>query len=402
MNSPADTLPSVTLKKRRAQPFLNRHPWVFTGAIASVEGNPQPGNEVIVNADDGRFVARGLFNSNSNIRVRLYSWDQDIPLDSDFWSARIEEAVAARDELIDRKTNSAFRLINSEADGISGLIVDRYDEWLIVQLTSLALAERREHLLDLLEARCRPKGIHLRTDRGIRAAEGLELSDGLIRGEAAPRPLVIHENGLPFHADIAEGQKTGSYLDQRENRLTVSRYVKGHRVLDLFCYSGGFGITAAKLGDAKSVMCVDSSEPALELARSNAQLNSVDDRVTFERSEVFRLLESLRDQKQQFDTVILDPPKMARHQKGVASALRGYRSLNELATSLIRPGGLLVTCSCSGHISRIDIESMLSNVAASVDRRIQILESRGHAPDHPVSPNCPENEYLQCLICRVV
>ncbi|MBI1313249.1 methyltransferase domain-containing protein [bacterium] len=399
---PSDAAPVVYLRKRRAQPFLNRHPWVFAGAIQRIDGEPADGDEVIVRSDDGHFVALGLFNAQSNIRVRLYSWHEDQPIDESLLRQRIDDAVTLRDGLFDTEQNSACRLIFSEADGLSGLTVDRYSDWLLVQLTSLALATRSDLLFDLLEERCQPRGIWLRTEKGIRKLEGLEQSDGLIRGEEPPRPLHMRENGLMFLVDVAEGQKTGSYLDQRDNRRAAAAYVRGGQVLDLFCYAGGFGITAAKLGNAQSVVCVDSSEPALETARQNAAENGVGDRVEFVRSDVFRFLEAAVENDQQFDTVILDPPKLARHQKGVDSALRGYRSLNELAAQVVRPGGTLVTCSCSGQVGRAEFQAVLARVSTTLDRPIQILEVRGHAPDHPVSPNCPENEYLKCLICRIV
>ena len=401
-SSPVDALPSVALKRKRALPFFNQHPWVFTGAVLSVSGNPSPGDEVVVRADDGKFVARGLFNSNSNIRVRLYSWDENVPLDHSFWEQRIQNAVALRSDYVQNESTTAYRVINSEADGLSGLTVDRYGDWLLVQLTSLALAERKEVLFDLLEKHCSPRGIWLRTEKGIRDIEGLSISDGLVRGEEPERSISIRENGLTFCVDVAEGQKTGFFLDQRDNRRALAQYTAGHRVLDLFCYSGGFGITAAKLGAAASVICVDSSQPALDSARQNAEANGVSEKVECIKSDAFKYLETARDEAAQFDTVILDPPKMTRSQSGAKTALRAYHSLNDLAVSVLRPGGILVTCCCSGHISPDDFNRMLSGVATASGRRIQILESRGHAADHPVSPNCPENSDLKCLICRVL
>lgn len=399
---PVETLPTVALKKKRALPFFNQHPWVFTGAVLSVSGNPKPGDEVIVRDDSGKFVARGLFNSNSNIRVRLYSWDENSPLGQTFWDQRIKDAVALRADYVQNEATTACRLINSEADGLSGLTVDRYGDWLLVQLTSLALAERKEILFDLLEEHCTPKGIWLRTEKGIRQLEGLEIQDGLVRGEQPERAISIKENGLTFIVDVAEGQKTGFFLDQRDNRRALAKYTAGHRVLDLFSYSGGFGVTAAALGDAAFVICVDSSQPALDSARQNAEANSVSAKIECVKSDAFKYLETARDESAQFDTIILDPPKMTRTQSGAKTALRAYHSLNDLAVSVLRPGGILVTCCCSGHISPDDFNRMLSGVATASGRRLQILEARGHAADHPVSPNCPENAYLKCLICRVV
>ncbi|MBC8290451.1 MAG: class I SAM-dependent rRNA methyltransferase, partial [Planctomycetes bacterium] len=275
------TLPVVSLKPRRAQPILNRHPWVFEGAIGQVTGDPPPGAEVLVQSNDGHAIGRGLFNPNSNIRVRMYSWDSDEAIAEALFAARIDEAAALRETLIDPESTTASRVFFSESDGLSGLIVDRYGDWLLAQLTSLALAERREDLFDLLQKRHQPRGIWLRTEKGIRESEGLEISDGLVRGEEPPRPLAILENGLKFEVDVTQGQKTGGFLDQRDNHLAVSKLVRGHRILDVFCYAGGFGITAVALGEAASIVGVDSSEPALELARTNAELNGFADRTEF-------------------------------------------------------------------------------------------------------------------------
>ena len=394
-------LPIVTLKPRNAMPFFNRHPWVFKGAIGKVVGAPAPGAEVVVQSHEGKFIARGLFNPDSNIQVRLYCWEQSESLDAAFWTRRIEAAIRLRRDCVETPDSNAYRLIFSESDGLSGLTVDRYDEWLLVQLTSRALAERRELILDVLQERLSPRGIWLRTEKGIAEVEGLKLADGLLRGETPPRPLAIRENGLTFLVDVAEGQKTGAFLDQRDNRRVSARYCQGRRVLDLFSYSGGFGITAAKLGEAESVICVDSSQPALDAGRRNAEANGVSERIEFVRSDVFRYLEEAKARGEQFDVVVLDPPKMARQQAGIEQALRGYHSLNALAASLVKPGGILLTCSCSGRIGRQDFEMMLANVSTSLRRPLQVLEARGPASDHPVSPNCPENNYLKCYVCCV-
>lgn len=400
MSSSQAKLPTVFLKPRRAQPFFNRHPWVFAGTIGRTTGDPQPGDEVIVRSAESQFVARGLFNPDSNITVRLYSWDEPQALDTAFWASRIDTALALRRDVMQGDDNTAYRLVFSESDGLSGLTVDRYVDWLLVQITSRALADRREVLFDLLQERLQPRGIWLRTEKGIGESEGLLLQDGLIRGEAPPRPLSIKENGLTFLVDVAEGQKTGTFLDQRDNHAATARFCDGKRVLDLFCYAGGFGLAAASRG-ASHVTCVDSSQPALDAAKLNAEANQLSDRMEFTRSDVFKYLEQAKARGDQFDVVVLDPPKMARSQSGFDQAMRGYHSLNAMSASLIRPGGILVTCSCSGRVSREDFELMLANVATSLRRPIQILESRGQPPDHPVSPNCPENSYLKCYICRV-
>jgi 23S rRNA (cytosine1962-C5)-methyltransferase len=393
----------VILKPRKALPFFSRHPWVFAGAIHATSDRVQAGDEVILEDDVGRFVARGLYNPNSNIAVRLYSWDETAALDESFWSRRLDEAIALRQRLFPKfDAESACRLVFSEADGLSGLTVDRYGDWLLVQMTSLALATRKDLLLRLLKEKLQPRGIWLRTEKGIREAEGLELADGLLMGEAPPRPLIIAENGVKFALDVAEGQKTGFFLDQRDNRRRVAEFVRGERVLDVCCYSGGFSLNCLVNGGAREVLAVDMSESALELARSNAERNGVADRFKTVKRDCFKILEELTAAGEMFDTVILDPPKLARNRQGVDAALRGYYSLNRSAMGLLKPGGMLVTCSCSGQVSKDLFVDMLAQAALHENRRLQILEARGAAADHPTSVACLETEYLKCYLCRVV
>ena len=394
---------SVTLKPRRALPFFSRHPWVFSGAIASIAGNPSPGSVIRLLSDDGTFIAWGLYNPDSNIRVRLYSWQEDRPIDRTIWANRIESAVALRERLFpNADERTACRLINSESDGISGLTVDRYGKHLLVQLTSRAIAIRQAEILEILRERLHPCGIWLRTEKGIGESESLELQDGLLEGDPPPRPLFVEEHGIRFGVDVIRGQKTGHFLDQRDNRRAASAYMRDHRVLDMFCHTGGFALSALQHGGASSVLAVDASEHALNTARANAELNGLDNRIKFEQSDAYPCLERLRDRQEKFDSVILDPPRMARHRKGLTKALRGYFSLNRLGTDLLKPGGILVTCSCSGLVSHSEFESMLASVAVQGHREIQVLERRGAAADHPVSLSCPENNYLKCLICRVI
>ena len=439
---PSKALPQIVLKPRKALPFFSRHPWVFQGAVDWLVGDPQPGDVVDVIDDVERFVARGIFNPESQICVRLYSWDEAVQLDEAFWSQRLDDAISLRRGLFgasqpdDRRmdassvrpvedsaehvaktvdgrgvhptggrlfaTDSACRLVFSEADGLSGLTVDRYGDWLMVQVTSLALSKRLDVIVQLLQTKLQPRGIWLRTEKGIREAEGLELADGLLWGEAPPRPLFIRENGVQFSLDVAEGQKTGFFLDQRDNRRRVAEFVRGHRVLDVCCYSGGFALNCLVNGGASHVTGVDMSESALALARSNAELNGVADRLTLVKRDCFKALEELAATGERFDTVILDPPKLARHRQGVEAALRGYYSLNRSALSLLKPGGILATCSCSGHVSSEMFVNTLAQAALHENRRLQILETRGAAADHPTSVTCLETDYLKCYLCRVV
>jgi 23S rRNA (cytosine1962-C5)-methyltransferase len=392
--------PRVILRPRRARPFYGRHPWVYAGAIEAVEGEPADGAEVDLYSHAGNFVARGLYNGRSKIRVRLYSWAADVPLDRAFFRDRLDAALRLRGPVLGLDgPGRGCRLVFSEGDGLSGCTVDRYDRWLVVQFTALALAQRRDLFIELLVELLRPEGIYLRTERGIGKLEGLELQDGPLWGSVPAEPVTIEEAGLRFLVHLTEGQKTGFYLDQRDNRRAVAGLAAGRRVLDAFCYTGGFALHAARAGAAE-VVGLDVSEPALALARENARLNGLD-RVSFVRGDVFNQLNALEAAGERFGLVVLDPPKFARARHAVEEALRGYRRLQTQALRLLGPDGVLVTCCCSGLITLDMLEDLLAQLAAEEQRDIQILERRGQAPDHPVSVACPETNYLKCLICRV-
>ena len=392
---------TVVLKRQRARPFFGRHPWVLDSAVAAVEGTPAAGDVVDLATHDGRFVARGLWNPHSRIRVRLYAFDAATKLDDAFWRARIGAAVALRKDLgLDDRAGAA-RLVNSEGDDLSGLIVDRYGDYLAVQVTALAMATRLEVFCDALEAAVAPRGILLRgAERGLAKLEGLALPDRLIRGAAPTGPIFVHEHGLRFGVDLAEGQKTGYYLDQRDNRQAAARHARGRRVLDMFCYSGGFAVACAVSGGARSVLAVDASGRAVALARANAELNAATT-VTAEESDAFDKLDALAAAGERFGMIVLDPPKFARSRASLDDALRAYHRINRVAVGLLEPGGILVTCSCSGSVSREDFLQVLGGVAQRSRRSVQILECRGAAADHPVSASCLEGEYLKCVIARV-
>jgi 23S rRNA (cytosine1962-C5)-methyltransferase len=390
----------VVLKPRKSQPFFGRHPWVLDSAIARIEGQASDGDVVDLISDKGRFIARGLFNSRSRLRVRLYTWDAGKPLDETFFRRRLEAAIALRRQLGYQDIKGASRLVYSEADGLSGLIVDRYGEYLTVQATSLAIWQRLDKIVPLLVELLHPRGVVLRQERGAVQMEGMPHEEGRGWGEMPTGPVFIEEHGLRYGVDLREGHKTGLYLDQRENRRAVANYVQGRRMLDMFCYSGGFALNAVKHGGASEVLCVDTSEKALALARANAELNGMAN-LHFHQGDGFHTLEELSQQKEQFGIVVLDPPKFARNRATVNDALMAYHRINRLAVSLLEPGGILVTCSCSGHVLREDFLHMLAGVAQRSNREIQVVEQRGAAPDHPVSATCLEGEYLKCFVCRV-
>jgi 23S rRNA (cytosine1962-C5)-methyltransferase len=395
------TTPKVVLKSKRAQPFFGRHPWVFAGAIDRIEGAPVDGAEVDLYSSGDNFVARGLFNSQSKIHVRLYSWEPGVVLDRSFFRGRLGRAVELRHHVLNLAgPGRGYRVVFSESDFLSGMVVDRYGDWLAVQFTALGLASRREMIVDVLRELLQPRGVYLRTEKGIGKLEGIELHDGPLWGEPPPPDLTIEENGLRFLVNLAEGQKTGYYLDQRENRVAVAGLCPGKRVLDAFCYSGGFGLYAAKAGAAE-VLGIDASEPALDLARRNAVANGLGN-TTFTCADVFRHLSDLVAAGRKFDVVVLDPPKFARNRAAVPEALKGYRRLHQLAVKLLDRDGVLVSCCCTGLISLPDLEDVIAQVAAEAKRDLQILARRGPSPDHPVAISCRESGYLKCLISRVL
>ncbi len=394
------TIPQVVLKPRKAAPFFGRHPWVLATAIDTITGEVQDGDIVDLTAENGHWIARGIFNGRSHIRVRLYTWNADETLNGDFWRGRMQTALALRTELGYTAPRGAARLIYSEADGLSGLIVDRFAEYLVVQPTALSMARRLDELVPILAGLASPRGIIVRAEPSMAKLEGFEMTPSVAWGDSPEDIVFLDEHGVQFGVQLLQGQKTGFYLDQRENRRVAAGYFAGRSVLDVCCYSGGFALAAAKLGHAKSVLGIDSSSHAIELAKANAQLNELTN-VQFETGECFETLETRRTRGERYDAIVLDPPKFARGRRGVDVALRAYHRLNQLAVELLTPGGILVTCSCSGGVMPEDFQSMLLGVAMKTKRDIQILERRGAAPDHPVRVTCAENEYLKCFICRV-
>ncbi len=385
----------IRLKPRREGPVFGGHPWVFSGAIGSIRGNPIDGDEVRVETAKGDFAGWGLFNSHSQIRVRMYSLKNDVRLDDAFWQYKIRQALNYRKNL---PGDISGRLIFSEGDGISGLTVDRYGDNLVVQFTSLALARRMDLILDILERELHPKGILLRTEQGIRQEEGLEITDGNLRG-TPDDTVVIDENGIAFEVNLATGQKTGFYHDQRENRLRIRDFAHDKECLDVCTYTGGFALNMAYSG-AKSVLGIDVSSGALDIAAQNAERNRLTG-LFWQKADAFRILPELKSAGRQFDLIVLDPPKFTRSKGSESQAIRGYESLNEMAMRLLRPGGYLVTCSCSGRVTREMFREIVQHAGIRAGRTLRLVEQRGAAIDHPVNPSCPETEYLKCFILSV-
>ncbi|MGB9723281.1 MAG: class I SAM-dependent rRNA methyltransferase [Chloroflexia bacterium] len=393
--------PKVVLKPGREKSVRQRHPWVFSGAIASIEGRPSPGEVVEVVDAAGRFLARGAYSPRSQIRVRLCTWEADEAIDRDFLGRRLERALAGRARLERDPATTAYRLVYAESDGLPGVIVDRYGPYLVLQLLSWGAEVWREDLVALLAERCVPRGIYERSEAAVRRLEGLPpRQSGLLWGEEPPERVEVWEGGRPFGVDIRRGQKTGAYLDQRENRLRVAPLCAGKEVLDVFTYSGWFAVHAAS-GGAASVVGLDSSAEALELARENARRNGVAERTWWEEGDAFAALREWRAAGRSFDVVILDPPKFAARTSQVTAATRGYKDINMLGMHLLRPGGLLVTFSCSGLVSAELFQKVVFGAALDAGREVQILARLFQGEDHPVRLTFPEGAYLKGFLCRV-
>ncbi|OQY24729.1 MAG: 23S rRNA methyltransferase [Anaerolineaceae bacterium 4572_32.1] len=380
---------------------MRRHPWVFSGAIATISGRPADGDLVQLCDAGNNFVAYGLLNRSSQIVVRLLSWDQEQIPDIAFWRQRLERALAGR-ALLDADPNTtAYRLVHAEADGLPGLIVDRYGDYLVVQFLILGMDRRKKEIADLLMEMAAPQGIVERSDASVRAQEGLPSSVGLLCGDSPPDRLEVLENGHSFLVDLRGGQKTGFYLDQRANRERLIAYCPDQTLLDVFCYSGGFSVYAAAAG-AERLTLLDSSADALALAGENLRLNGRDTGSDeFIAANAFQQLRLFRDQNRAFDVVILDPPKFAHSKSEVRRAAQGHKDVNLLALQLLRPGGILASFCCSGRVSADLFQKIIFGAAIDAGRDVQIIERLSQGTDHPVLLTFPESEYLKGLICRV-
>jgi 23S rRNA (cytosine1962-C5)-methyltransferase len=391
----------LILKPGREKSLKRRHPWIFSGAVARVEGAPQSGDTVIVQAAGGETLATAAYSPQSQITARVWAWGERV-IDAAFFSERIARAAKARTALVASGVTNAARLVHGESDGLPGVIADLYGDTAVVQLNTAGAERWREAIADALAALPAPFAIarvYERSDADVRTLEGLRPRVGLLRGSALPAALIVEEHGLKFKAEIAAGHKTGHYLDQRDNHLFLKDISSGRAVLDGFCYSGGFALHALA-GGALSVTAIDSSGPALAAARENAALNHLAQAEWIE-ADVFQQLRKLRDQNRRFDIIVLDPPKLAPTAAHAEKAARAYKDANLLAFKLLNPGGVLMTYSCSGGVSADLFQKIIAGAAldAGVDARIEAWQHA--APDHPVLLSFPEGEYLKGLVCRV-
>ncbi len=386
---------TVTLKKNEDRRISNGHCWAFSNEIREVTGTPQAGDLVRLLNHSGKFIGVGTYNPHSLIAVRVLTRAEE-EIDFQFFRRRIESARTMRTQVYPNA--SAYRLIHGESDALPGLIVDVYGEFISVQTLSSGMDRRLTLIADVLESVLHPKAIVERNEVALRTLEGLPQKKGILRGTL--EPVVTEEDGIRYRVDLLEGQKTGLFLDQRENRLAIRRYAPGAHVLDCFCNDGGFALHAAAAG-ATEVIGVDSSGPAVMRAVQNAALNGLGEKIRFIERDAFDYLREAVDQGQAFDVIVLDPPSFARSKKTVATARKGYEEIHAYAFRLLRKGGILITASCSHHMYEETFLTLISDSCRSAGKSLVLLEWRGAAPDHPVLPAMPETRYLKCGIFRV-
>ena len=388
----------LILKPGREKSLKRRHPWVFSGAVAKVQGEPGTGDTVEVHSATGEFLALAAYSPQSQIVARVWDWKKR-GIDGTFFDERVKRALDQRRALLEGGTADAIRLVHGESDGLPGVVADRYGDTVVVQLTSAGAERWRETIADALLRAEGVRRIWERSDAEVRALEGLAPVTAALRGAREPTRITVTEHGLEFGIDLEHGHKTGFYLDQRDNRQRARTLARGRDVLDGFCYSGGFALNALA-GGARSVTAVDSSVDALGLARENAERNHLAG-VNWIDGDVFQLLRKFRDEGKQFDLVVLDPPKFAPTATHAPKAARAYKDINLLAFKLLRPGGLLMTFSCSGGVSADLFQKIVAGAALDAGVEAQIIERLGPGADHPVALNFPEGDYLKGLVCRV-
>lgn len=390
---------TLTIKKDRVGPILGRHPWVFSGALKfPPTDNIKSGTPVKLVDEQGNFLAQGYFNSYSQISVRVWSYDESEEVNEEFFEKRIKNAYEIRKALVESKKTDAFRLVHSENDLLPGLIVDKYADYLVIQCHTAGIDAWKEQIIKALVKIMKPKGIYERSEVASRKVEKDEGVSGLLYGKV-PGKIKITENGFKFYVDVIKGQKTGFFLDQREKRQALMKYVEGKKVLNCFSYSGGFSVYALAAGAAK-VTSVDVSKEALELAKENIVLNKLDEKkCEFIQQDVKEYLHTI--EKGDFDVIILDPPAFIKDRRKIQEGLYGYKKINEAALQILPPNGILVSCSCSAHLNMPSFRYMLSESAGRARKTLKILETFTHAPDHPELVAFTEGEYLKVIFSIV-
>jgi 23S rRNA (cytosine1962-C5)-methyltransferase len=391
--------PSVVLKSGREKTLINRHPWVFSGAIEKIIDSPQPGETVMIRSSLGEFIAWGAFSPVSKIITRIWSWNEKDVIGTSFIKEKISLAIQLRQRLISPETTNAMRMVYAESDGLPGIIVDKYADVLVVQLLSAGAERWKSEIADALVEITGIQEIYERSDVDVRRLEGLSESKGWLRSKSSPEKVEIVENGIRYLVDFPNGQKTGFYLDQRRNRNILKEYSKDVRGLNCFCYTGGFTLNALK-GGATGMLSIDSSGESLFQAKLIAEMNGfIDEKVHWQEGDVFQELRKFRDRNEHFELIVLDPPKFATSISQVEKASRAYKDINLLAFKLLNPGGVLFTFSCSGGVSPELFQKIVAGAAVDAGADVQIVQWLTQDVDHPVLLSFPESAYLKGLVC---
>lgn len=393
--------PTASLKPQREESLLDGHLWIFSGALQQPPHWIEPGGLVDVKSSTGQFVARGYYNPHTDIAIRILTHDPEEPIDAGFLRQRISDALELR-QVFDPALTNMYRLIHSEGDSLPGLVVDRYADILVAQIHTAGMERLQPLLIDALMAETGARGLLLRNNIQSRRREGLLVEEPTAVAGEVPPQVAVRENGVRFVVDPWQGQKTGFFIDQRDKREALRKYARGKRVLNCFSYSGAFSVYAALASPSTHVTSVDISAPAIELARQHFSLNGLDpEQHTFLVADVFEYLEQSHAAGEQFDVVVLDPPAFAKTQGARAQALKAYRRLNTLGMQVLRPRGILLTCSCSGVVGMDDLLGVLAQAAQRLHRSVQLLEVYTHGVDHPINLAMPETAYLKAIFCRV-
>lgn len=392
---------SIILQNDRDKSLKRRHPWVFSQAVKQVHGTPNSGDTVDILSADGKFVARGAYSPNSQIRARVWTFDQNEQIDAEFFLRRIAQAWAVRQQLFDLSQTNGIRVVAAESDSLPGVTIDLYADVLVCQLLSAGAERQRKHIVAALKQLFDGYSIYERSDVDVRKKEGLEPRTGWLHLPRDSGEVVIKENGLNILVDVVNGHKTGFYLDQRDSRAAAGRYAKGKTVLNCFSYTGTFGL-AALTGGATHVTNADLSDLALATAQRNMELNQLDlSKATMTKADVFKLLRQYKDEGKQFDMVILDPPKFAENKSQLVGACRGYKDINRVAMQIVKPGGLLLTFSCSGLMEESLFQKVVADAALDANRGCLFIERLSQAKDHPIASFYPEGHYLKGLVCII-
>ncbi|MCK6265841.1 class I SAM-dependent methyltransferase [Vibrio sp. ZSDE26] len=395
--------PAIYLVKGRDKSLRRKHPWVFSRGIQRVEGDPQSGETVDVYANDGKWLAKAAYSPTSQIRARVWSFEKR-DIDKAFFVEKIQQAQLLREDIIERDGLTGYRLIAAESDSLPGITIDKFQNYLVCQLLSAGAEHNKNVLVEAL-LECFPEcNIYERSDVAVRKKEGLEQTVGVLHGDTPPESVIIEENGVKISVDIINGHKTGFYLDQRDSRKESMKYVKDKDVLNCFSYTGGFGLYALK-GGAKRVINADVSQPALDTAKYNAEINEFDiskKRAVFLNADVFKLLREYRDQGTKFDVIVMDPPKFVSSKNNLTSGANGYKDINMLAMQILKPGGTLLTYSCSGLMSADLFQKVIADAALDAGRSVKFVERFEQAADHLIDTAYPEGFYLKGFACKVL